>query len=125
MGFRDVQRAQQQRRGVQNEQDIQSVIQAGGQPIGGGQYAISGGEGPHGGDANFYNDPLVNSVVKLPSEKEAEQYTGASPSFHGVQRPGDWQRVVQRQMAEDAVGKGALNRAGEARVRRAQFGSPQ
>jgi hypothetical protein len=96
-------RRQEQQRGAQNEQDIQKVIEAGGQPIGGGKYAISGGPGPRGGDANFYDDPIINALVNLPSEQEANRYTGANPSFHGVQRPGDWQRHVQLSMAADRL----------------------
>lgn len=119
MAFRDVRK--------QAEPDPRRMVQA---PqvadLGGGKLYATGEAGSVGDTSpNFYDDPTVNSVVKLPSQKEAEQYTGASPSFYGVQRPGDWQRLVQRQMAEDVVGKGALNRAGDARLRRAQFGSPQ
>lgn len=102
-GFREVRRAEERARGAQNEEDIQNVIKAGGQPIGGGKYAISGGQGRTGGDDNFFQDPIVEALAKTPSAQEAEQYTGLRPSFYGVQRPGDWQRTVQRDMAADQL----------------------
>lgn len=118
MAFRDVRK--------QAAPDPRGMVQA---PqvadLGGGKLYATGAPGSVGDTSpNFYDDPTVNSVVKLPSKQQAEEYTGAHPSFYGVQRPGDWQRLVQRQMAEDVVGKETLNRAGDARVRRAQFGMP-
>jgi len=82
-------------------------LQTGGQvqDLGGGQFGVSAAAGSHGDvSKNFYDDPTVNSITKLPSLEEASQYMGSKPSFYGVQRPGDYQRVVQRQMANDMTG---------------------
>jgi len=53
---------------------------------------------------HFNDDPLVNSLAKLPSLEEAMSYMGSQPTFEGNQRPGDYQRVVQREMADKASG---------------------
>jgi len=75
------------------------------QDFGGGTFGVSAAPGSHGDTSpNFYDDPTVNEIVKLPSLAEASQYMGSQPTFHGVQRPGDYQRVVQRQMANDMTG---------------------
>lgn len=79
-------------------------------PLGGGKYALS--EGGDSSSSNFYDDPLVNAITKLPSLEEAKKYAGTDPSFYGVQRPGDYTRVVQRQMANDMLG-GRLSQAEE------------
>lgn len=54
-------------------------------------------------DAHYFDDPTVNALAKLPSLQEASQFEGTDPSFYGVQRPGDYQRVVQREMAAEAL----------------------
>jgi hypothetical protein len=78
-------------------------------PLGGGKYSLSEGSGQPG--TSFYEDPIVNQITKLPSLAEAKKFTGADPSFFGVQRSGDWQRVVQRKMASEKVGERKLTRA--------------
>lgn len=55
------------------------------------------------GSPNFYEDPTVNALAELPSLEEAKRHTGLDPSFHKAQRPGDWQRSVQRQMAAEQL----------------------
>lgn len=93
-----------------------------------GGVSIGGAPGSHGDTSpNFHNDPLANALVGLPSQQQAEQYTGVKPSFYGVQRPGDWQRVVQQQMAADALpgGREEFSRLQDAMQRRARFGSTQ
>lgn len=102
-GFQHVRRAERER-GEAGEQAVQSLLASPGAVAVPGGVSIGGGQGPAGGDDNFRDDPTINSIVALPSMREAQDYTGAKPSFHGVQRPGDWQRVVQRQMAADRVG---------------------
>lgn len=78
-------------------------------PLGGGKYALS--EGGDSAGTHFYDDPVLNALMKRPTLEEAEAYTGAKPSFYGVQRSGDWQRVIHQQMAEDKFGKERVARA--------------
>jgi len=93
-------------------------LQTGGQvrDLGGGNFGVSAAPGAYGDTSpNYYDDPTVNQFAKLPSLEEAMQYMGSKPTFKGVQRPGDYQRVVQRQMADEASG-GQLNDLIEQRV---------
>jgi hypothetical protein len=94
------------------------------QDLGGGKYGVGAQAGAVGDVSdNFHDDPTVNAIVGLPSVKEAQEYTGKTPSFYGVQRPGDWQRKVQKDMAADALGsREALAAAIEARVQLARRG---
>lgn len=90
--------------------------------IPGGGVSLGAMPGQHGDVSDkFYDDPVINALAKLPSVAEAEQYTGAKPSFYGVQRPGDWQRVVQMDMAADRLpgGKRQLGQLQEAERQRA------
>lgn len=74
------------------------------QALGGGKFGVSAAAGSVGETSpNFHDDPTINAIVKMPSLEEAKTYTGADPSFFGVQRPGDWQRKVQGDMAADAL----------------------
>lgn len=123
MAFRDVQR---QRQGAAGEEAVQSVLD---QP---GAVAIPGGvsvgamPGSHGEvSKTFYDDPTVNAIVGLPSEDQANRFTGASPSFYGIQRPGDWQRTVQREMAAAALpgGQHELDAMEQNRIARARIGT--
>lgn len=96
------------------------------QDLGGGTFGVTGAPGATGDTSpNYADDPLVNSVVKLPSLAEAMAYKRSNPSFHGVQRPGDYQRVVQREMANQATGgrldQAVENRAEGARAARGDF----
>jgi hypothetical protein len=93
-------------------------LETGGQvrDLGGGQFGVTGKAGTHGDvSPNFLDDPLINHYAKLPSLKEASEYMHTKPTFHGVQRPGDYQRVVQRYMADEASG-GTLSRQLEQRA---------
>lgn len=103
-GFRDVRRADRAR-GAAGEEAVQSLLSSPGAVAVPGGVSLGGAPGSVGDTSdNFRDDPTVNSIVALPSVKEAQEYTGAKPSFYGVQRPGDWQRSVQRRMAADKVG---------------------
>lgn len=82
----------------------EALQQPGAVAIPGGGVSLGAMPGSHGDVSDkFYDDPVVNALAKLPSVAEAEDYTGAKPSFYGVQRPGDWQRVVQMDMAADRL----------------------
>jgi len=104
MAFADVKRRDRER-GAAGEGAVQSLLASPGAVAVPGGVSIGGGPGAVGDVSDaFRDDPTVNSIVALPSQREAEQYSGKKPSFYGVQRPGDWQRTVQRQMAADIVG---------------------
>jgi hypothetical protein len=127
MAFADVRPARETREIAENRRQREGVeaglTAQGLTPLGGGRFAAKNAEGPAGGDDNFYEDPTVGALVKLPSLKEAQEYTGKTPSFYGVQRPGDWQRKVQKDMAADALGsREALAAAIDARVQLARRG---
>lgn len=101
MPFTDVKRAEEAR-GRQREQIMGLAPQVA--DLGGGKFYATAGAKDFGETSpNFYDDPTVSAIQELPSLAEAQKFTGASPSFYGVQRPGDWQRVVQRKMAAEAL----------------------
>jgi len=82
-------------------------LQTGGQvqDLGGGKFGVTGEAGTHGDvSGRFLDDPLVNEYAKLPSLEEAKNYMHSNPVFKGVQRSGDYRRVVQREMANEASG---------------------
>lgn len=88
--------------------------------LGGGKFGVTGAPGAVGDTSpNYYDDPTVNQFAELPSLAEAMAYKKSKPTFHGVQRPGDYQRVVQREMANEASG-GQLNQLIENRVENAR-----
>jgi hypothetical protein len=120
-GFRGVRRRADQARGAANEAGVQRLLDSPGATAVPGGIAIGGAPGSVGEtSSSFYEDPTVNALVKLPSLEQAKAYKGTDPSFHGVQRPGDYQRVVQREMA-DAVAGGKLAQLIENRVEGAKF----
>lgn len=100
MGFRNV----KQKAEEPNPAIAEALRQPGAVALPDGGVALGAMPGSHGDVSdNFYDDPIVNALAKLPSVGEAAQYTGTKPSFYGVQRPGDFQRVVQMDMAADAL----------------------
>jgi hypothetical protein len=89
------------------------------QDLGGGKFGVTSSDPKFYGEKsrNFYEDPTINALAKLPSLEEAKQFTGLDPSFHGIQRSGDFQRVAQQQMAAERAGsQEALGRLIENRV---------
>lgn len=125
MAFADVRRADRAR-GAAGEDAVQGALSMPGATAVPGGVAIGGAPGQVGDTSpNYYDEPIVGALAALPSQKQAEQYTGAKPSFYGVQRPGDWQRTVQRSMAADALpgGQEQLAKMVDARVQRARRGS--
>mgnify|MGYP001412419292 CR=1 FL=1 len=98
MALRDVRRQQ----GAANETGIQALLDQPGAVAVPGGVALGAMPGGHGDiSPNYYDDPTVNAIVGRPSEQQAEDYSGARPSFYGIQRAGDFQRHIQRQMAAD------------------------
>ena len=102
-GFQDVRRLNRSR-GAAGEEAVQEALGMPGAVAVPGGVAIGGAPGSVGETSpNYYDEPIVNALTKLPSRDQAAQYTGTNPSFYGVQRPGDFQRVVQREMAADQL----------------------
>lgn len=95
-------------------------LRTGGQvsDLGGGNFGVTAGAGSVGEKGvGHFDDPVVNAIAKLPSQAEAADYAGTKPSFYGVQRPEDYQRVVQQQMAADALPGGQEELANRIRNR--------
>jgi hypothetical protein len=109
-------------RDAQGQTSFAGGLSTGGQVqnLGGGKFGVTSAPGSYGETSSkFYDDPTINEIVKLPSLAQAAAYTGTKPTFHGVQRPGDFQRVVQRQMANDMTG-GQANQMIENRTENAK-----